>query len=114
MDFRAIVSNDRIELCSADVLPGNLEFPPMPTTETPAHLVVDERVYVAGVTRGSAVGIEGLEAIIEGLPACVGLIGSKNRWAAARQGLIDQAWGQSRKNRSDQVTHWIEYQIRDA
>lgn len=107
MDFRAIVSNDRIELCSADVLPGNLEFPPMPTTETPAHLVVDERVYVAGVTRGCAVGIEGL-------PACVGLIGSKNRWAAARQGLIDRAWGQSRKNRSDQVTHWIEYQIRDA
>lgn len=107
MDFRAIVSTDRIELCSADVLAGNLEFLPMPTTETPAHLVVDERVCVAGVTRSCAVGIEGL-------PACVGLIGSKNRWSATRQGLIDQAWGQSRKNRSDQVTHWIEYQIRDA
>ena len=90
LDFRVIVSDDRKELCNADVLPGNLEFLPMPMAEIPAHLVIDERVYVVGVTRGSSVDVEGLGAILEGSPAYVGLIGSKNRWAATRQGLIER------------------------
>jgi len=41
LDFRVIVSDDRKELCNADVLPGNLEFLAMPMAEIPAHLVID-------------------------------------------------------------------------
>jgi len=74
LDFRVIVSDDRKELCNADVLPGNLEFLPIPMAEIPAHLVIDERVYVVGVTRGSSVDVGGYwERSVEGSPAYVGI-----------------------------------------
>ena len=34
--------------------------------------------------------MEGLAPILEGSPAYIGLLGSKNRWAATKQGLIEQ------------------------
>jgi len=88
LDFRVIVSDDRVELCSSEVIPGNVEFLPMLMSEIPAHLPIDERVYIVGTTRGSDVDIEGLPAILEGKPAYVGLIGSKNRWAFTRRALL--------------------------
>ncbi len=90
LDFRVIVSDDRTELCSSDVMPGKLEFLPMPMAEIPKHLEIDERVYIVGVTRGSSVDVEGLGPILEGSPAYIGLLGSKNRWAATKQGLIER------------------------
>ncbi len=90
LDFRVIVSDDRKELCNTEILPDVVELLPVPITEIPNHLTIDERVYVVGVTRGSEVDVEGLEVILKGSPAYVGLIGSKNRWAATRQGLIDR------------------------
>ncbi len=90
LDFRVIISDDRKELCNPEILPGDVELLPVPITEIPDHLAIDERVYVVGVTRGSEVDVEGLEVILRGSPAYVGLIGSKNRWAATRQGLIDR------------------------
>lgn len=90
LDFRVIVSDDRAELCNAEFLPGNVELLPIPMIEIPNHLNIDERVYVVAVSRGSDVDIEGLGAILEGSPAYVGVIGSKNRWAATKQGLIER------------------------
>jgi len=90
LDFRVIVSDDRKDLCNPEILLGNVELLPVPITEIPDHLKIDERVYVVGVTRSSEVDVEGLEVILQGSPAYVGLIGSKNRWAATKQGLIDR------------------------
>ncbi len=90
LDFRVIVSDDRAELCNSNVMPGKLEFLPVPMAEIPDHLDINDQVYVVGVTPGSSVDIKGLGPILEGSPAYVGLMGSKNRWAATKQGLIDQ------------------------
>ena len=90
LDFRVIVSDDRKELCNTDLFPGKVELLPLPITEIPDHLTIDERVYVVGVTRGSEVDVEGLEVILQSSPAYIGLIGSKNRWAVTRQGLIER------------------------
>ena len=90
LDFRVIVSDDRKDLCNTENFPGNIELLPIPISEIPDHLVRDERVYIVGVTRGSEVDVEGLEVILQGSPAYIGLIGSKNRWAATRQGLVDR------------------------
>ena len=90
LDFRVIVSDDRAELCTSDVIPGNVEFLPMLMSEIPAHLPIDERVYIVGTTRGSDVDIEGLPALLEGNPAYVGLIGSKNRWNYTRKALVER------------------------
>lgn len=90
LDFRVIVSDDRTELCKPDVIPGRVEFLPMPMAEIPQHLEINERVYIVGVTRGSSVDVEGLAPILEGTPAYIGLLGSKNRWAATQRGLREQ------------------------
>jgi len=90
LDFRVIVSDDRADLCNSDAIPGKLEFLTMPMAEIPKHLEIDERVYIVGVTPGSSVDIEGLGPILEGSPAYVGLMGSKNRWAATKRGLIER------------------------
>lgn len=90
LDFRVIVSDDREDLCNPEIVPGNVELLPIPINEITHHLTIDERVYVVGVTRSSDVDIEGLELILQGSPGYVGLIGSKNRWARTRQGLIDR------------------------
>ena len=90
LDFRVIVSDDRTELCTSDVIPGKVEFLPMPMAEIPNHLEINERVFIVGVTRGSSVDLEGLAPILEGSPAYIGLLGSLNRWAATRKGLLDQ------------------------
>jgi xanthine dehydrogenase accessory factor len=94
LDFRVIVSDDRAELCTSDVMPGKLDFLPIPMAEIPNHLEINERVYIVGVTRGSSVDVEGLAPILEGSPAYIGLLGSKNRWAATKKGLIDQGVSQ--------------------
>jgi len=90
LDFRVIVSDERAELCNPETLPGKIEFLPVPMAEIPQHLEINERVYVVGVTPGSSVDVDGLGPILEGSPAYVGLMGSKNRWAATKQGLIDR------------------------
>ena len=90
LDFRVIVSDDRTELCNSEALPGKLEFLPMPMAEIPRHLEIDERVYIVGVTPGSSVDVEGLGPILEGSPAYIGLMGSKNRWAATKRGLMER------------------------
>ena len=90
LDFRVIVSDDRADLCNSDAIPGKLEFLTMPMAEIPKHLEINERVYIVGVTPGSSVDIEGLGPILEGSPAYVGLMGSKNRWAATKRGLIER------------------------
>ena len=90
LDFRVIVSDDRAELCNSDLLPGKIEFLPVPMAEIPEHLEINERVYIVGVTTGSSVDIEGLGPILEGSPAYLGLMGSKNRWTATKQGLIER------------------------
>jgi xanthine dehydrogenase accessory factor len=90
LDFRVIVSDDRTELCTSQVKPGKIEFLPMPMADIPAHMEINERVYIVGVTRGSSVDVEGLGPILEGSPAYIGLLGSKNRWAATKQGLMER------------------------
>jgi len=90
LDFRVIVSDDRTELCTSEVIPGKIEFLPMPMADIPAHMEINERVYIVGVTRGSSVDVEGLGPILEGSPAYIGLLGSKNRWAATKQGLMER------------------------
>lgn len=90
LDFRVIVSDDRVELSTSEVIPGKVEFLPMLMSEIPSHLPIDERVYIVGTTRGSDVDIEGLPNILQGNPAYVGLIGSKNRWNYTRKALIER------------------------
>lgn len=90
LDFRVIVSDDRVELCTSEEIPGEVEFLPVPMGEIPLHLEINEQVYVVGLTRGSDVDATGLPAILEHTPAYIGLIGSRKRWEATRNALLEK------------------------
>ncbi|MEL7637247.1 MAG: XdhC/CoxI family protein [Anaerolineaceae bacterium] len=90
LDFRVIVSDDRTELCTSEQIPGEVEFLPIPMQEIPAHIDINEQVYIVGVTRGSDVDIVGLPAILEHTPAYIGMIGSLKRWATTKKALLEQ------------------------
>jgi xanthine dehydrogenase accessory factor len=90
LDFRVIVSDERAEYCTPEVIPGKVEFLPIPMAEIPKHLEINERVFVVCVTNGSNLDVEGLGPILEASPAYVGCMGSKNRWAATQKGLLER------------------------
>jgi xanthine dehydrogenase accessory factor len=89
LDFRVVVQDDRTELCTSAHIPGDVEFLPYPIEEIPAHLDINEQVYIVGVTRGSDVDVAGLPAILEYTPAYFGLIGSLKRWGTTKKALLD-------------------------
>lgn len=90
LDFRVIVSDDRADLCTSAHIPGEVEFLPIPMEEIPAHLEINEQIYIIGVTRGSDVDVAGLPAILEYTPAYIGLIGSLKRWGTTKRSLLDK------------------------
>ncbi|NLE83132.1 MAG: XdhC family protein [Chloroflexi bacterium] len=90
LDFRVIVSDDRVELCTSEQIPGEVDFLPILMSEVPEHLDINQQVYIVGVTRGSDVDVEGLPVILEHTPAYIGLIGSLKRWGTTKRGLLDK------------------------
>jgi len=90
LDFRVIVSDDRVELCTSEQIPGEVEFLPIQMSKIPEHVDINQQVYIVGVTRGSDVDVEGLPAILEHTPAYFGLIGSLKRWGTTKRALLDQ------------------------
>lgn len=96
LDFRVIVSDDRAELSTSEQIPGDVEFLSIPMQEIPAHIDINEQVYIVGVTRGSDVDAAGLPAILQYTPAYIGMIGSLKRWGATKKALLDQGVARER------------------
>lgn len=88
LDFRVVVSDDRAALCTPENIPGRVEFLPIPMSEIPQHLRIDGKTYIANVSRGSEVDVEGMGALLDFEPAYFGVIGSLKRWKTTRDALI--------------------------
>jgi xanthine dehydrogenase accessory factor len=80
LDCRVIVSDDRAELCTQEIMPGADEFVICKMSEIPQKVKITPYTYIVVCTRGSDVDIEGLPPILETSPAYIGVIGSKRRW----------------------------------
>lgn len=89
LNFKVIVSDDRLELMTKEQFPGNVELLAVPISEITNQVSINNQVYVVAVSRGSDVDVEGLPAILEQEPAYVGVIGSKKRWDATKEGLVE-------------------------
>jgi xanthine dehydrogenase accessory factor len=85
--FRAILSDDRIELCVSTVAPGADTYLPGPLPQQLEKLQLTPRLYVALVTRGYAIDVEVLPALMRSPVAYIGVIGSRRRWATAVRAL---------------------------
>ena len=90
LGFRVAVSDDRPEFCSQEANPDADEFYPIAMADLPHHLKFSSRTYVVLTTRGAAVDIEGLPALLDQPFAYLGLIGSRRRWSVARNTLVEK------------------------
>lgn len=90
LDFRVAVSDDRPEFCNQEAIPDADAFYACPMSELPIRLKISSRSYLVLTTRGSAVDVEGLPALIAAKPGYLGIIGSRRRWAITVRELIAQ------------------------
>lgn len=89
LDFRVAVSDDRPELCTKDVHPEADELYPIEMKDLPSAIKMNQNTYLVLTTRGSAVDVEGLPALLETDAAYIGVIGSKRRWILTEKKLLE-------------------------
>ncbi len=96
LGYRVAVSDDRPEFCTPAEHPDADAFYPVPMSEIPQRLSIDQRTSIVLTTRGVDVDVQGLPALLETPAAYIGVIGSRRRWAATARalkarGVSDQA-----------------------
>ncbi len=88
--FRVLVSDDRVELCSPEHIPGMDGYYPVPAREIADHVRITSQTYVAAMTRGQIVDLDLLPPLVTSPARYIGLIGSRRRWALTAEALRDQ------------------------
>jgi xanthine dehydrogenase accessory factor len=81
LDFRVVVSDDRPEFCTRDVVPEADEFAVCAMQDLPKHVKIDSRTFLILTTRGSSVDAAGLPPLLKSAATYIGVIGSRRRWA---------------------------------
>ncbi|MGH2582596.1 MAG: XdhC family protein [Anaerolineales bacterium] len=101
LGYRVLVSDDRPEMATQENVPHAQSVYPIPIAEIPNKLDINSQTYIALTTRNAQIDIEGLPALLDSPAAYIGVIGSKKRWAEARQKM--EAKGVD-KTKLDRVT----------
>jgi xanthine dehydrogenase accessory factor len=90
LGFRLIVTDDRPEYCTAEVVPGADLYLPSALAQVPERIGSDQNTYWVLTTRGVPVDVEGLPAVLARPAAYIGVIGSRRRWETTRGELSAQ------------------------
>ena len=88
LDYRAVVSDDRAEMCTSEFMPGADEFVICPMAEIPNNTKITPYTYIVITTRGSDVDIEGLPQLLDTEAAYIGIIGSRRRWENTKKEIM--------------------------
>lgn len=88
--FRVIVSDDRSDLCNADVIPLADEYFPVSPAEIAEKVAIHRRTYIAAVTRGVPLDVAMLPSLLATDAPYIGVMGSRRRWATAVKNLKEQ------------------------
>lgn len=89
LDFRVVVSDDRLEFCTPESVPDANEFVPGKMSEISGKIAIGSNTFLVLTTRGSNIDIEGLPDLLNSSAAYIGVIGSQRRWAITRKALLD-------------------------
>ena len=96
LNFRVVVSDDRVEFCTPEANPDAELLLPVAMAEIPTHLSITPQTYMVLTTRGSAIDVPGLPALLDTSAAYLGIIGSKRRWLMTRKGLLEAGIAESK------------------
>jgi xanthine dehydrogenase accessory factor len=89
LGFRTVVSDDRPEFASPESHPEADVHIACALAELPKQMTIDAQTYIVLTTRGVAVDVDGLPALLETPAAFIGVIGSRRRWETAAQQLAE-------------------------
>jgi xanthine dehydrogenase accessory factor len=89
LGFRTVVSDDRPEYASPETLPEADLHIACALAELPNRMTIDAQTYIVLTTRGVAVDVDGLPALLATPAAFIGVIGSRRRWETAAQQLAE-------------------------
>ena len=89
LDFRVIVSDDRPEFCTPEQNPDGDIFLPISMNDIPQQMEITPNTYIVLTTRGMAIDVQGIPAIMDTKAAYIGVIGSKRRWLATQKELLN-------------------------
>ena len=89
LGFRIVVSDDREELCSPELIPGGDRYLPVKMNKIAELIEIDTQTYLVLITRHMEIDVEGLPALLKTPAAYIGLIGSKNRWNHTQKNLLE-------------------------
>ncbi|HMD89857.1 MAG TPA: XdhC family protein [Anaerolineaceae bacterium] len=90
LGFRVAVSDDRPEFCNPQANPDADYFYICTMADLPKTMKITPSTYLILTTRGVAVDVPGLPALLESPAGFIGVIGSKRRWSVTRNGLIEK------------------------
>jgi xanthine dehydrogenase accessory factor len=90
LGFRVAVSDDRVEFCTPESVPGADSYHPVQMGKLAESLKITRQTYLVVTSRGSNVDAEGLPGLLETNAAYIGVIGSKRRWATTVKALKDK------------------------
>jgi len=80
LGFRMVVCDDRAEFARPEIVPDGDVYVACPLAEIPARLDITDQSMIILTTRGVAVDVEGLPALLDTPAAYIGVIGSRKRW----------------------------------
>lgn len=90
LGFRVAVSDDRPEYASPQNIPEADAFYPVPMSELPEAMAINDQTYLVLTTRGVPIDIPGLPHLLDTPAAYLGVIGSRRRWATAMKQLEER------------------------
>jgi xanthine dehydrogenase accessory factor len=90
LGFYVVVSDDREEFCTPEMNPDADEFQPVAMEKLPEHLPINRQTYLVVTSRGSAVDVPGLPALLGTKARYIGVIGSKRRWMTTIKGMKER------------------------
>jgi xanthine dehydrogenase accessory factor len=90
LGYRVIVSDDRADFCNPQHIPAMDGYVVAPPAQLRQHVALNNRTYVAAVTRGLPVDVELFPPLLDAAVPYIGLIGSRRRWALTIRALEER------------------------
>lgn len=99
LGFRVIVTDDRLELATADNIPHADMYLPGDFTDALTAFAPHQNTYITAVTRNVALDLHILPQLADSPAAYIGVMGSQRRWAQTVKALHKQGLTEAQTNR---------------
>jgi xanthine dehydrogenase accessory factor len=99
LGFKVVVSDDRPEFCTPEMVPDADEFLVCAMADIPSKIRINPQTYVILATRGVPIDSAGLPPLLETSAGYIGIIGSKRRWLTTRKNLLESGISEEKLNR---------------